>query len=872
MKKRVLYAFYAFLLSILAFCLFLTMYGVLGYGNYTILRGDLVAQYIDFISMYVRVLKGQEDFWYSFSLFYGSGTILTFAYYAFSPFNLLFLIDAIPVATMMTIVITLKIGLAGFTFSLFAQSVLKCKAHYSVFFALCYALNGFAVTLHFNLIWLEAIYMLPLLVWLLFRLVDTGKWLALVPVWAFLFITNFYMAYIVGVFSVFVFAGILLLRLPAFSKAELKRIGAPVLRFTFSVILAAALSAAILVPTAMFLLSHMAADNFGFEPLPTSLFDVIGSLFIGEMPDIDNRAPFLYCGIPVLLLIPFYFLQKKISLRERLITASVLIFYILSILVLPLFVFMHAFDYPNWYYFRFTFCICFALCAIACRTAELALAELPVSKVLAYAALLLIFYSFMIGYGPLNADSDDVTNTSRELAINLLFMTLWLLVLVLLQKKFQKSIHRYLSAITAFLLLIAELALNGSLCMSHIGLTPESEEEFNSWYQSEKNALSGIPANETDLYRVAMYGEGNCNAPAFWGYAGFNTFSSSDAYELRQALNGLGIAGGNRYLDELGYTDVTRMLFGVKYIGSVIKPDQDISYRESSLSEFPYYLPFAYMISNSITDYAASEDPFENQEHLVQCMTDHSYHFFDRLTLEDIELSSFNADMQQLNDYTVFRRRSSFVPTAGVYFTAPQKENQPFYMCFRQEHPSADLSAPYVVGSKECFSIASTLSYGSIYKGNTFDGSFGNKAETVAVFFQDGSKDEYPCRQLYFSYFNGNDMDTARNDLSSGAMKITEHRGGYLHGTVTVAPERPILFTSIPYEQGWQAIVDGVSTNVSSVLDEAFIALPLTPGPHEITLKYIAPGSKIGLIISVISAFVYLLFFVYFFKKGYKKK
>ena len=67
MKKRVLYAFCAFLLSILAFCLFLTMYGVLGYGNYTILRGDLYAQYIDFISMYIRVLKGQENFWYSFS-------------------------------------------------------------------------------------------------------------------------------------------------------------------------------------------------------------------------------------------------------------------------------------------------------------------------------------------------------------------------------------------------------------------------------------------------------------------------------------------------------------------------------------------------------------------------------------------------------------------------------------------------------------------------------------------------------------------------------------------------------------------------------------------------------------------------------------
>ena len=65
MKKNLKYAFIAFLLTIIAFCLFLAFYGVLGYGNYTILRGDLVAQYIDFISMYIRVLKGEEDFWYS---------------------------------------------------------------------------------------------------------------------------------------------------------------------------------------------------------------------------------------------------------------------------------------------------------------------------------------------------------------------------------------------------------------------------------------------------------------------------------------------------------------------------------------------------------------------------------------------------------------------------------------------------------------------------------------------------------------------------------------------------------------------------------------------------------------------------------------
>ena len=860
MKKNLKYAFIAFLLTIIAFCLFLAFYGVLGYGNYTILRGDLVAQYIDFISMYIRVLKGEEDFWYSFSLFYGSGTILNYAYYAFSPFNLLFLIDAIPVATMMTVVITLKIGFCGFTFALFAQYVLKSKARYTVFFALCYAMNTFTVTLHFNLIWLDAAYMLPLVILLLYRLVTTGKWLLMTQAWAYLFITNFYMAYMVGIFSAFVFVALLIIRCESLSKSYFRDTLRSFLRFSCAVGIAAALSAAILVPTAMFLLSHMAADNFGFEPLPTTLLEVAGSLFMGEMPDIDNRIPFLYCGLPVLLLFPFYFMQKDISLKERITTGALLLIYILSIVVLPLFIFMHAFDYPNWYYFRFSFCICFMLCAIACRTSDHTLKQRKISHILLYAALLLCFYSFMIGFGPLNADGDDVTNSSSELAINMLFMVLWVVFF---------SLHHYLNKnskrnrailyTSAFLVLILELAVNGKLCLTHIGLTPESEVEFNSWYQAEADVLSAIPENDTDLYRVAMYGEGNCNAPAFWGYAGLNTFSSSDVYELRRAVSGLGIACGNRFMDELGYTDVTRMLFGVKYIGSILKASHDDPARERSMNIFPYYLPFAYMVSADINNYQATTDPFENQEQLVKCMTGNSYHFFDRLELSDITVSSFNAEMQQAGEYTVFRQNSHFVSDSGVYLTADQKKDQPFMVCFYQEHPSASLDAPYVVDSDDNFAISSTLSYGCLYKGDTFNGNFGENKETVAVYFHAAAQDEWPCRNIYLAYYNGADLPAAREDLAQGAMQLSDHLGGYLRGTVQATEDHPVLFTSIPYEKGWEATVDGVSAPIVPVLDDSFISLVLTPGAHDISLQYVAPGSRPGLYITLTGACVFLI-------------
>ena len=101
---------FAFLLSVSAFLLFLAFYGVLGFGNNTIFRGDLYVQYVDFIELFLRVLKGKEDFWYTFSQYYGSPSILTYAYYAFSPLNLLYLLDFISIPAMTIIIITIKIG------------------------------------------------------------------------------------------------------------------------------------------------------------------------------------------------------------------------------------------------------------------------------------------------------------------------------------------------------------------------------------------------------------------------------------------------------------------------------------------------------------------------------------------------------------------------------------------------------------------------------------------------------------------------------------------------------------------------------------------------------------------------------------------
>ena len=730
---------------------------------------------------------------------------------------------------------------------------------------MCYALNSFAITLHFNLIWLDAVYMLPIVIMLVFILIDEGDFLPLVPAWAYMFITNFYMAYICGIFTAIVFFFLLIARKQTFRQNCMHFI-----KFAAGVFLAVCCSAAILLPCAYFLISHMAADNVEFTHLPTNIFDLLNSLFIGSMPNIDNRTPLMYCSIPVLLLIPYYFTNKLIPAKERVLTALLLFIYMLAMVFLPLFIVMHAFDYPNYYFFRYSFCVSFILCCMACRSTSVYEEKQIPKWIWLYGGALMVFYSFMIVFAPLYTRAGDVTNSKGLFALNIAAIVIWL-TLFRLNTQLAKNIRiKRISVIISFILIITELALNGKISMDHTGLLPISEEDYNNWYTAQSSVLSEIPDDDRDFYRVSMYGDNNYNAPSFFGYAGFNTFSSSDDYNLRSALYGLGISGANRSITENGFTDITRMLLATGYIGRINSVSDESTERSSSLTPFAYRLPIAYMVSPSVRSYTPDDSPFDNQEKLCELMTGTHRSFFDRLKLSDVNLSSYNATMYEIGNNNIFHKGTEFKETGGLYYTMPKEENKEFMICFRQYTSTADVNAPYVLCGEDCFAVTPTLSEGCIFTGGYQNGSFGENTETVVVYFNDDRTNDYPCTNIYPAYYNNAQTADLYNDLDQYPFITDDWHGGYISGSVKVPDNRSVLFTSIPYDKDWTATVDGKNTEISPVLDNAFIALDLDPGEHHIILEYRAPGKKTGMIISAGGAVIFIVLLLLYLNKRKK--
>lgn len=86
-------------------------------------------------------------------------------------------------------------------------------------------------------------------------------------------------------------------------------------------------------------------------------------------------------------------------------------------------------------------------------------------------------------------------------------------------------------------------------------------------------------------------------------------------------------------------------------------------------------------------------------------------------------------------------------------------------------------------------------------------------------------------------------------DVAFGPNRIT--------GRCTVSEDR-ILVLSLPYSKGWRAWVDGTPTELFAS-GTAFTAMALSPGTHQIELKYHTPGATAGMIAFAIGVAAFLL-------------
>ena len=78
---------------------------------------------------------------------------------------------------------------------------------------------------------------------------------------------------------------------------------------------------------------------------------------------------------------------------------------------------------------------------------------------------------------------------------------------------------------------------------------------------------------------------------------------------------------------------------------------------------------------------------------------------------------------------------------------------------------------------------------------------------------------------------------------------LTEFTDTCVKGRVNVS-DRPVLFTTIPYDKGWTVYVDGEKTAYRD-LENSFILVDLEPGEHTVEFRYWPSGLTVGIILTL---------------------
>ena len=838
---------YFFILAFIAGAFFMYMIlsysGLLVTGKYCILISDSLEIYVPNIREMCRNILNGDNIYYSFTHSLGMNMALSLAFYgAFNPLNLLYLIFFRVDPNIITAaLVVIKAGLAAMTFQIFSRKALKISDYRSVIFAVFYALCAFQVSFNIvNFIWMDAVYMLPLVILSVYYLAEKGEWRLLCVCFTYLFVTQFYMGYVVGIIGALFFIGSIWLL-----KRKTKTYKY-ILGFLAASVIAVMTAAVVWLPALYFLMHHPTPDATAFSGIHVNPLDIYNQLFFSNTIGYKGFLPNLYCGIPVLIYAPVYFIFVRNEKKEKILYAIMLVFLALTFTVNPLYLFMHAFDAPDGWMFRHAWMFSFFMCAVALKgaartqkTGKKYFAILvTVNAVIYIAELFWLKYRFAQG---------ETVNGWIYLAVNIGLMTVWFFLF----EKCRDSFKGGLSTMVIACLLLAGVECIAGGFLSYIKNPdehPRLEDFYYYPYSGELKNLKDYTASDPSFYRVNYPGSITCNSDTDGGFFGISDFETAENENVRRALRKLGVATSPRVVYPDGMTPVTDMLLGVKYNmyaneKSILETERPV--RTDKNGEC---LSLGFMTNAKVMDVVPGNNVFANNNNLLSAMTDgENGNVFTLMGEDEIEIDSHGISVEH-NDDGSYTLSSEGEELNTVDFIA-NPEGGPVddaYIYFENTESVSKYGSMIIGGETENLTdYGGTLSVSYIKKFENDDGK-----QKVTIYAR-GTKKQI-VRDIYAAVLDREKLTGVYNELSDGQMEITEWSNGYIKGRVTSEKGKTFLFTTIPYDEGWEIKVDGVKSNGKAVWDGAFIGIDIPEeGEHEIEMSYHVGWLKEGLLISV---------------------
>lgn len=856
-KRTAYYLSLSFLIPFLILAVTFIVQGVHPFGTKMILTVDLYHQYAPFVAELRDKLLHADSLFYSWNIGLGTNFWAVFANYAASPLNLLMLIfPQRLLSDGIALIVCLRAGLTGLFFALLLRDMdNKREDIFMSIFSAFYALCGWILAYFWNIMWFDAVMLLPLII-LGLRYLMRDKKPLLYCISLFLCVwSNYYAAYFICLFLILYFP---VCYMTVFQRASLRNAWSSVWRFALYSVIGGGMSAILVYPTWIALKQSSATgDTFPKDyALTQNMFDFLGRFFLTSNPNIREGMANVYCGVLVFLFIPMYFICSRIRLREKIGYGILLLILYFSFASRVLNFIWHGFHFPNQIPYREAFLMSFILVLMAFKVLRNLKSftaneiTLSVAAVLAY---IVLYEKF----------ADD-----REWILSLLLTAAFVIAygivfrIILMQQRSLRVQKRLLVAVIAVELIVATQVTVGLVSMN---------ESFTGWdfYGKKSTQVTDFIEKQEDsgekgtFIRSEIYPAFISNQTALYHLKGMSVFTSTADESFVTFLKTLGFHNnGINGVRNYGLTEVTASLFGIRYLidvsGDAAVPtgfttipdtgDLEITENEDALS-------VGYMVSPDVAAFSpqSKNNPFITTNLFLQSLGVNPVYSPEVLinqTLTNAALSSGNGEFGYAFNITTEKVKTIINVKPNAKVTGSH-----LYMYVQStEAPSVMVSGTNP-DTAETSSTSQEARTGQIIDLGTYDPKM---EQTVRLTWDSPSSGQVTviCYSINDDAYKG--MLSA---LGTSQLAITSYSSTHLNGIVNAASDG-VLFLTIPMDNGWSAKVDGQAAEILNIGD-AFMGLDLTRGSHEISLTYAPDGISLGSKISLASlALLLILYFV----------
>lgn len=864
---------YVFLTTVLATACIAVIYvifSVFPFGSITVMRMDLYHQYGPlFAELYDRIVE-HKSLLYSWITGGGSSFLGNYLNYLSSPLSfLIFLFDKEDISYAITFIVAFKCILSATSFSYYLKKSFNKDNYFLSAFGILYAFSAYFLAYYWNVMWLDAMIMLPLIALGIEKIFKTGDIKLYTVSLVILFFANYYMGYMCCIFAVLYFFvcfintysndGKLNENAVYEKKYSTKALMNNVfinrgVKFAFASIIAALICAITLVPVFM-ILKNSSATSGTFPQTFKSYFDLldlITSHFALLETTIrssgDNVLPNIYTGILTFILLPLFLVNNKIKLKEKATYVVLIIFFVFCFNNNCAEYIWHAFHFPNDLPYRYSYMYSFIIAVMGYKTI-LNFKGIKV-KDIAYTGLAII--SFVI------ICQKFLTNkmTNSTIYATIIFVALWCGFLFLLKNKnAQKKTVSFV---------LVTFILCETIISSIVGLPlNQDNKNYKENYKTYTDAINYIDNKDSGFYRTELCYLNTRMDPAYYGYNGISVFSSMAYESYSQLQSSLGMQSNkvNSYTYNT-QTPVYNMMFNIKYLiqtdvslapsSNLYKKIYNTSDKKSNVYESKYNLPIAYCVNSKIDDWVTDEgNPFEIQSDFVKLATGYS-NLFKPVEYNSTDFDAVSGDdVTENGTYWLEKSDSSSNYGTETVSLSPTIDGN-LYLYVK----SSDLKT-ITVNSEKVSDITQSMEDAYI-----LDLGYHNKGDEVLVSL-DASKMESESTSFDFYCYTADDtvVKNMYNSLAGNSLNVDSYSDTTIKGTVN-AKENCYLYSSIPYDDGWSVYVDGKKAETFEI-GGTLLAIELTPGQHKIEYKYFPVGFLYGIIISAVTVFGLCVFYIY---------